>query len=208
MTATGYTGTLLWNTGATTPSITVTTAGIYTVTQNVSGCTSQTGNGTAAPFSLPPVPIITQIGGSLESSPAEFYQWFIDLSTIPQANGQTYTPIKNGSYTVEITDGNGCSQTSSAFLVLWVGLAENEISNAVYLFPNPSAEFYMVTSPQYMTFNQICVFDATGRLIKSYVLPDFTSKQQFDSKDLPTGTYVISVHTSMGRIFKKLYVIR
>ena len=59
-----------------------------------------------------------------------------------------------------------------------------------------------------MTFNQICVFDATGRLIKSYVLPDFTSKQQFDSKDLPTGTYVISVHTSMGRIFKKLYVIR
>jgi hypothetical protein len=36
-------GILLWNTGATTSSITVTTAGTYTVTTTVEGCTSSPG---------------------------------------------------------------------------------------------------------------------------------------------------------------------
>ncbi len=49
MTATGTTGTLLWSTGAITPSITVTTAGTYTVRQTVSGCTSALASAVAAP---------------------------------------------------------------------------------------------------------------------------------------------------------------
>jgi hypothetical protein len=39
LTANSYTGSLLWSNGATTPSITVTTAGTYSVTQTVNGCT-------------------------------------------------------------------------------------------------------------------------------------------------------------------------
>src|SRR5690606_26754323 len=42
LTATG-TG-LVWSNGQTTPSITVTNAGTYTVTQTVSGCTSSAGS--------------------------------------------------------------------------------------------------------------------------------------------------------------------
>jgi hypothetical protein len=40
LTASGYTGTLLWSTGASTASITVTTSGNYSVTQTVGLCTS------------------------------------------------------------------------------------------------------------------------------------------------------------------------
>jgi len=49
LTATGTTGTLLWSTGAVTPSITVSTAGTYTVKQTVSGCASATASAVAAP---------------------------------------------------------------------------------------------------------------------------------------------------------------
>ena len=56
LTASGYTGTLLWSTGATTTSITVTTGGTYTVTQTISGCTSTPGSGIAAPKTIPPAP--------------------------------------------------------------------------------------------------------------------------------------------------------
>ena len=52
MTATG-TGTLLWSTGATTSSITVTTAGTYTVTRTVNGCASPAANAVAAPRAVP-----------------------------------------------------------------------------------------------------------------------------------------------------------
>jgi hypothetical protein len=50
LTATNYTGTLAWSNGANTPSITVSVAGDYTVTQTINGCTSQPGTGTAAPI--------------------------------------------------------------------------------------------------------------------------------------------------------------
>ena len=50
LTASGYTGNLLWSTGETTGSITVTTAGTYTVTQTVSGCISLPGSGNAQPL--------------------------------------------------------------------------------------------------------------------------------------------------------------
>ena len=43
LTAHNYTGTLLWSTGATTASITVSASGIYTVNQTVGTCTSESG---------------------------------------------------------------------------------------------------------------------------------------------------------------------
>ena len=61
LTATGFTGTLLWSTSATTTSITVNTPGVYTVTQTVNGCTSSAGSGTAAPKSTPPAPTVTVV---------------------------------------------------------------------------------------------------------------------------------------------------
>jgi len=44
LTASDFTGTLLWSTNETTTSITVNTGGIYTVTQTVNGCTSPAGS--------------------------------------------------------------------------------------------------------------------------------------------------------------------
>jgi FtsP/CotA-like multicopper oxidase with cupredoxin domain len=49
LTATGTTGTLLWSTGATTASISVTAGGVYTVTQTIAGLTSVPGSATAIP---------------------------------------------------------------------------------------------------------------------------------------------------------------
>ena len=53
LTASVAPGSLLWSNGASTQSITVVTAGTYTVTQTVNGCTSTAGNGVAAPKTTP-----------------------------------------------------------------------------------------------------------------------------------------------------------
>ena len=54
LTATGAAGaTFLWSTGASTSSITVTTAGTYTVTQTVNGCTSPLRSSVAGPKTIP-----------------------------------------------------------------------------------------------------------------------------------------------------------
>ena len=53
LTASNYTGSLLWNTNQTTASIIITNAGLYTVTQTVNSCTSANGSGMAAPKYTP-----------------------------------------------------------------------------------------------------------------------------------------------------------
>jgi gliding motility-associated-like protein len=106
----------LWSTGATTQSITVSTAGNYTVTvTNANGCV-----GTSAPITVTlnalPTPSVSANGPTtfcqgggvlLTSSAASSYLW---------SNGQISQSIfvtVAGSYTVEVTDGNGCKATSA-----------------------------------------------------------------------------------------------
>ncbi|PWL27750.1 MAG: hypothetical protein DCO96_10625 [Fluviicola sp. XM-24bin1] len=99
LTATGTN--LLWSTGANTASITVTTAGVYTVTQTVSGCTSPSGTATASPLVIPsPTTETISACGS--------YTW--------QANGTTYT--SSGSFTEVLTAANGCDSTVTLDLTI------------------------------------------------------------------------------------------
>jgi large repetitive protein len=105
----------LWNTGATTQSITVSTSGIYAVTvTDANGCT-----GTSTPVVVTvnplPIPLIT-VGGPttfcqgdsviLTSRPAFAYQWTTGATT------QSITVHNSGSYTVTVTNENGCQATA------------------------------------------------------------------------------------------------
>ena len=109
--------TYLWSNGATTPAITVTSGGTYTVTvANARGCTktfSQNVVVNAVPGSPTITPSSTSFctGGapvSLSTGTASSYSW---------SNGATTQQINvsnPGSYTVTITDVNNCSASSNA----------------------------------------------------------------------------------------------
>ena len=81
LTASNYTGTLLWSTGETTKSITVTTAGTYSVTQTVNGCMSEVASGIATPQTgtlLPEIEVINNCGEStITMKNMEENAWFI-----------------------------------------------------------------------------------------------------------------------------------
>ncbi len=120
--ATGGTApyTYVWNTGATTPGINGLSSGTYTVTVTDSkGCTYTT-SGTVsqptAPLSMTGNATIANclygIGGDITiavngGTPAYSYSW---------SNGSTLQNIVNalpGTYTVTVTDANGCTLTNS-----------------------------------------------------------------------------------------------
>ena len=102
-------GSLVWNTGETTSSITVTTAGTYTVTQTVNGSTSAAGSGTAAPKESPSTPIVNVVnncGNSvLSTTAAGTILWSTGAST------SSITVISAGTYTVTQTVA-GCVSTA------------------------------------------------------------------------------------------------
>ena len=107
-----------WNTGATSQTITVSTSGTYWVTvTSISGCTS----GTSAPVTVTvnpnPTPAISPSGptnfcsgGSVvldAGSGYSSYTWSTG------ATSQTIIATTAGTYNVTVTDGNGCSGSTS-----------------------------------------------------------------------------------------------
>lgn len=112
LTASGFTGTLLWSTGQTVNPITVNSAGTYTVTQTIAGCTSVVGNGIVAPVSSPPAPSISVIDncGYSTLTASGF------TGTLLWSTGQIVNPIivnSAGTYTV-IQMINGCSSATAS----------------------------------------------------------------------------------------------
>ena len=109
----------LWNTGATTQNIQVSTAGNYTVTVTTAfGCTGS--NLTTMVINQLPVPSITGITAVCQGVTTTFdagsgyaaYQWSNGSTT------QTISPGTAGTYTVTVTDGNGCKNDDAIALVV------------------------------------------------------------------------------------------
>jgi len=117
LTASGFTGSLLWSNGATTASITVSTAGTYTVTQTVSGCTSSPGSGVAAPKAVQSIPTISASGSTALCPGTSVTLTSSAVSGNVWSNGATTASISvsaAGNYTVTVTNSDGCSATSAA----------------------------------------------------------------------------------------------
>lgn len=109
LTATGAQGgTFLWNTGATTSSITVTQPGTYSVTQTVNGCTSDPASVTVSPLAsnvpAPDLAIVNNCGNSVLTATG------VQNATFLWSTGQTGSSITvttGGTYTVT-QKVNGC----------------------------------------------------------------------------------------------------
>jgi gliding motility-associated-like protein len=113
LTATGFTGTLLWSTSATTTSITVNTPGVYTVTQTVNGCTSLTGSGTAAPKSTPPAPTVIVVDNCNGTSTLTASGFTGTLLWSTSATTASITVNAAGTYTVTQTV-SGCTSLAGS----------------------------------------------------------------------------------------------
>lgn len=98
----------------------------------------------------------------LQSSAAAGYQWYFNGNPIPGANGQTYFPLQDGSYLVEITDTNGCKAQSE--ILVYVGIQEFS-TGSFMLYPNPTNSLLHIYSHLNNSCEKIEIIDAIGNLV-------------------------------------------
>jgi uncharacterized repeat protein (TIGR01451 family) len=167
----------LWNTGATTQSITVTTGGAYTVTVTGAGGCSNTSTGTNVTVNPAPAVTITGPNSACASATLDAGPGFASYLWSTGATTQTITVTTSNTYSVTVTNGGGCSGSDSHNVVINSAGAAN------------------ITGPSSMCPGQSVVLDA-GPGYTGYLWSTGETTQSIAVS--PAGTTIYSVTVTDG----------
>ena len=151
---------------------------------------------------LPPVPTITQNLNTLTSSSPTGNQWYLNGVLIPGATGQNYTITLNGTYTVVVTDANGCSSTSDPLVV---GMEEFE-SSGIIMYPNPVSEkLYIDFPPAFAGNASLQITNAVGASVYEKKETGHVWHVEIDLKDFAGGVYMLGIQSG-DHNYKKVFL--
>ncbi len=194
--------TYLWSGGETTQGISALAAGTYTVSvTDFNSCTKTLAATISEPSALALSTVVTPANPGVNNGtidltvsggiPAYTYLW---------TSGSTVQDLVNldaGTYTVTVTDNNGCEEVVEVVVDLMVGTKEVE-GQAFLVYPNPAADWVKVVLPEQAEACRIELMDSAGRIVRFVSLPAAPSFAgatycQLDLKGLPSGTYILVV---------------
>jgi hypothetical protein len=191
----------LWSNGSTATSLTGLTPGIYNLTvTDAGGCTVSRSISIAT---LPtPLPTFTMSGNTLTSNQTwSSYQWLLGGVDIPGATGNSFNAVQSGTYSLSVTDTNGCSGVTNADSLTFVGMADPSASwTGLSLYPNPTRdEFKIRTEMPIGHALTVTVRDLYGRELFTKSLTHLAHEEAFDVKALAASTYLVEVTSKKGQ---------
>jgi hypothetical protein len=203
--------TILWSTGATSPTITVNTAGDYSVTvTNILGC-STTDNSVVVENPLPVVDLGIDTTICVSQTP-----WTLtpgsNFSVYRWSNSATTSSIQvstTNSYFVTVTDANGCTGSDEVFVEVEICSGTNTpgVTGSINVFPNPSEGLVNLEMKQFAPGNYLMtIFNAQGQLNMTNPMEISTDQQliQLDLSSYPKGAYIIKVASEKGIVVRRL----
>ena len=181
--------------------------GTFNVLVTDGGCTGVSNPLGIGSYNVTP-PTISLAGNSLVSTPGISYQWYSGSTLITGATQQSYSPPSAGTYSVLVTDSNGCSQLSAPYTATGVGTLSDFAQVSVY--PNPAHESISIainTSSQ--SFITITMYDIIGNNVGGV----FSGSQAAGSYvhhastvGLASGIYLIKISDGTSTIVKRVSI--
>jgi hypothetical protein len=204
-TASGY----AWSNGASSQTITVTTAGNYNVTiTDANGCSSISANTAVTVNALPTVTLTASPYTSLypgltttltaTATNAQSYSWFKNNVLLPGVTGNTLVVNVDelGDYKVTVTAIGGCSNVSGI-----VPISDSAVTR-LFVYPNPNRGEFQVA--YYNGSNDkptITIYDSKGARVftKRYNLSTIYQRMDIDIRRNGKGVYHILVTDQNGK---------
>ncbi|MBK8846498.1 MAG: T9SS type A sorting domain-containing protein [Bacteroidetes bacterium] len=199
----------LWNNGNTTNTISGLANGVYTCTMTDSaGCQSiATVNVINA---LPAIDSIIATPSGFSSSNGTATPYVVSPNGIASylwSNGSTngqLAGVPAGTYTVTVTDANGCTTTGSVFIPLAASVQSLAQSNVI-MYPVPASDYLMLSNLP-AEGNHIVLLDVNGRIVRDIYVPASTPFIRLNVEDVATGIYAIKL-TSKSNIYSGTLII-
>ena len=184
-----------------------TQTGVYTqVLTNIVGCDSTIFLNLT--INQTPSASVTDNGnGILIASSGVSYQWIecSENNPIQGETTQTFNVTENGSYAVIVSNENTCYDTSSCFVIDYIGLFENTFN--FKLFPNPTKDNVTLIISGIITNFEVKIEDLNGRIFEDYGQL-ISGKGLYNiklNKILP-GVYFITLSNGINQFKEKIIV--
>jgi len=111
---------------------------------------------------------------------------------------QAIVGLAAGTYTVTVTDNNGCEVVVQAVVDLMVGTGEAE-GQAFLMYPNPAVDWVQVVLPKTIRECSVELTDMTGKVLRSSILATESVTCTIDLIGLPSGNYLLTVRNATGK---------
>lgn len=146
------------------------------------------------------VPHITNNSGMLSSTGTGTFQWFLNTAPISGATQSTLNAPGDGSYTVMITDVDGCTYLSDSLVVTGSGVEEVR-EESVSVFPNPASGHVNILSSS--PIKTVAVVNGLGETVL------FTNglDHSLDTRTLANGMYLVTIQLENNTIITKKITI-
>jgi hypothetical protein len=149
------------------------------------------------------VDTILQFGDTLVAdSGAVSYQWYHNGNVISGATDYYYVAMSNGDYEVEYTDVFGCQGSYSILSVLTAALPSPDRFTGFLISPNPVRSSVIIQCP--VSFSQLQIADATGRILRTETLPENTLHKELDVSNFAAGIYFVVFESKEGKVTIKM----
>jgi hypothetical protein len=180
-----------------------TTTTYYVTATDADGCV---GIDSVTVFVNPlPIADIDVSVNTLTASGGTDYQWYQDGVLIPGATSTTYVVTESGTYSVLVTDANGCSAMSSNVTMIVNGISPYIASTTVHVYPNPTADIMHISSSLSLTDARYVIMNATGQIVDEGSL---LMQDQVDVSLLPEGIYQILIMTDHAKGLGAFSILR
>ncbi|TAL58674.1 MAG: T9SS type A sorting domain-containing protein [Bacteroidetes bacterium] len=208
--------TFSWSNGATGATATGLPAGTYTLAvADANGCTKTATVAIAQPAAISSS--LTVVNESSCGATDGSASAGVSGGTLPYSyswsNGQTNataTGLTSGTYTLVITDANGCTHNPGAATVSCPnGVTQLSMQNEFIIFPNPASGIFTLDAGQQSSDEkQIIIYNVYGEKIynNSHFQINSFSNFQIDLSVQPSGIYFINIKTEHGIVNKKIII--
>ncbi|HPI55464.1 MAG TPA: T9SS type A sorting domain-containing protein, partial [Chitinophagaceae bacterium] len=148
---------------------------------------------------------VTQSGASLTANASgATYQWLTcnPFQEIIGETSQNFIASNNGDYAVVVSQ-NGCTDTSSCYVVIGIGYNNFDLSNNIKIFPNPFNQVLQIEAEHVLQNAEIKLLNTLGQSIATFShISDKT--YTIDLSALAPGSYFIQIKDAKHNFVQKL----
>jgi|GEM_PF-5231342 len=136
------------------------------------------------------------------------YQWFYNGVAIEGAisRGLSCQGRKDGNYSVQCMDTNGCKSDLSDGI--YVPVEEHSKFEGLKIYPNPAGDFLLLENKTNQLLKKIEIVDLFGYKMLNLNIQVMENLQRLDISKIPNGFYIIKLYISDFVIAEKLIINR